>query len=92
MTKLPSGHYLILVTYPDYADYVDTLNVDSAANVKIPTIGMVLKSTLLQAVVVNGSKGGMRIKGDTTEFTADSFHVHREQPWKTCSNGFLGSK
>jgi hypothetical protein len=76
-TKLPGGHYLILVTYPGYADYVDTLDVDSAANVKIPTIGLVLKSTLLQAVVVNGSKGGMRIKGDTTEFTADSFHVHQ---------------
>jgi len=76
LSKLPGGHYLILVTYPGYADYVDTLDVDSAAAVKIPTIGMVLKSTLLQAVVVNGSKGGMRIKGDTTEFTADSFHVH----------------
>jgi outer membrane receptor protein involved in Fe transport len=77
LTRLPGGHYLILVTYPGYADYVDTLDVDSAANVKIPTIGLVLKSTLLQAVVVNGSKGGMRIKGDTTEFTADSFHVHQ---------------
>jgi hypothetical protein len=63
LSKLPGGHYLILVTYPGYADYVDTLDVDSAAAVKIPTIGMVLKSTLLQAVVVNGSKGGMRIKG-----------------------------
>jgi Carboxypeptidase regulatory-like domain len=77
LTKLPGGHYLLLVTYPDYADYVDTLDVDSAANVNIATIGMVLKSALLQAVVVNGSKGGMRIKGDTTEFTADSFHVHQ---------------
>jgi outer membrane receptor protein involved in Fe transport len=77
LTKLPGGHYLILVTYPNYADYVDTLDVDSAANVKIPTIGLVLKSTLLEAVVVNGSKGGMRIKGDTAEFTADSFHVHQ---------------
>ncbi|HUB59528.1 MAG TPA: outer membrane beta-barrel protein [Puia sp.] len=76
LTKLSGGHYLILVTYPGYADYVDTLDVDSAAKIQLPTIGMVLKSKLLQAVVVNGSRGAMRIKGDTTEFVADSFHVH----------------
>ncbi len=77
LTRLAGGHYLILVTYPGYADYVDTLNVDSGANVKVATIPLVLKSKLLEAVVVNGSKGGMRIKGDTTEFTADSFHTQQ---------------
>ena len=71
-TKVPGGHYLLLVTYPNYADYVDTLSVDSGATVRLPVVGLTLKSKLLQAVVVNGSKGGMRIKGDTTEFTADS--------------------
>ncbi|HET6256127.1 MAG TPA: TonB-dependent receptor [Puia sp.] len=76
MSRLPGGQFLILVTYPGYADYVDTLNVDSGANVKVPAIPMVLKSKLLAAVVVSANKGGMRIKGDTTEFTADSFHVH----------------
>src|ERR1700723_2592386 len=25
LSKLPGGHYLILATYPGYADYVDTL-------------------------------------------------------------------
>ncbi len=76
LSKLPGGHYLLLVTYPDYADYVDTLNLDSGATVKLPPVTMVLKSQLLQAVVVNGSRGGIHIKGDTAEFTADSFHVH----------------
>jgi hypothetical protein len=77
LSRLAGGHYLILVTYPGYADYVDTVVVDSAGSVRLPVIPMVLKSKLLQEVVVNGSKGGMRIKGDTTEFTADSFHVHQ---------------
>jgi outer membrane receptor protein involved in Fe transport len=77
LTKLPGGHYLILVTYPGYADYVDTLDVDSAATVNLPPIPMVLKSKLLEAVVVSANKGAMHIKGDTTEFVADSFHVHQ---------------
>ena len=74
--KLPGGHYLLLVTYPAYADYVDTLDVDSGRNCQTAAYRVVLKSQLLQAVVVNGSKGGIRIKGDTAEFNADSFHVH----------------
>ena len=77
LTKVPGGHYLLLVTYPNYADYVDTLSLDSGANIRLPVVGLTLKSKLLQAVVVNGSKGGMRIKGDTTEFTADSFHTQQ---------------
>jgi hypothetical protein len=75
LTRIPGGHYLILVTYPNYADYVDTLEVDSGGIVHLPVIGLVLKSKLLQEVVVSANKGGMRIKGDTTEFSADSFHT-----------------
>ncbi len=70
------GKYLLLVTYPAYADYVDELEVkDSITPVVLPLIGLELKSKLLETVVVNGSKGSMRIKGDTTEFNADSFKV-----------------
>ena len=68
------GKYLLLVTYPAYADYVDELEVkDSITPIVLPPIGLELKSKLLETVVVNGSKGSMRIKGDTTEFNADSF-------------------
>ncbi|HEV3414762.1 MAG TPA: outer membrane beta-barrel protein [Puia sp.] len=76
LSKLPGGHYLILVTYPGYADYIDTLDVDSAAKVVLPPIPMVLKSKLLESVVISARKGAMHIKGDTTEFVADSFKVH----------------
>ena len=69
----PPGHYIILVTYPKYADYVDTLFIKDTGAVQIPSIGMVLKSKLLETVVVSGNKGAVRIKGDTTEFNADSF-------------------
>ncbi|HEY4061396.1 MAG TPA: outer membrane beta-barrel protein [Puia sp.] len=75
LKNIPLGHYLLMTTYPAYADFVDELEVkDSTATLALPPIGMVLKSKLLQAVVVNG-RGAIRIKGDTTEFNADSFHT-----------------
>lgn len=70
---VPPGHYIILVTYPAYADYVDTLFLKDSGAVTLPTIGLVLKAKLLETVVVSGNKGAVRIKGDTTEFNADSF-------------------
>src|ERR1700748_2577824 len=75
LKNIPAGHYLLLITHPSYADYVDQLMVKDSDDLTIPAIGLVLKSTLLQEVVVNGNKGAIRLKGDTTEFNADSFHT-----------------
>ncbi|HTI09268.1 MAG TPA: TonB-dependent receptor [Puia sp.] len=72
---IPPGHYLILVTYPAYADYADSLEVKDASAINLTPVPMVLKSKLLEEVVVNGSKGAIHIKGDTVEFRADSFHT-----------------
>ncbi|HVS98426.1 MAG TPA: outer membrane beta-barrel protein [Puia sp.] len=72
--NLPSGHYLLLVTYPSYADYVDEVEVKDSASVDLPGIPLVLKSTLLAEVVVKGT-ASVRIKGDTTEFNSDSFRT-----------------
>ncbi|WP_431216610.1 hypothetical protein ACQ86N_19665 [Puia sp. P3] len=77
LKNIPFGHYLIVVTYPNYADFVDELTVKDTGTLTLPIIGMVLKSKLLQEVVVSGNKGAIRLKGDTTEFNADSF---RTQP------------
>jgi hypothetical protein len=71
---IPPGHYLLLVTYPAYADYVDELEIKDSLPHILPPIGLVLKSKLLEAVVVSGNKA-IRMKGDTLEFRADSFHT-----------------
>lgn len=73
--KLPYGSYLLLVTSPGYADYVDSLIIKDSADIVLPEIPLIPKSALLEQVVVNGSKGGIRLKGDTIEFKADSFHT-----------------
>jgi hypothetical protein len=75
LKNIPPGRYLLLVTYPSYADYVDQLEVKDTAATLLPPIALVLKSKLLEEVVVNGSKAAIRIKGDTIEFKADSFHT-----------------
>ena len=71
---VPTGHYLLLTTYPSYADYVDELEVRDTGSLDLSTIPMVLRSQLLEEVVVKGT-GAVRIKGDTTEFNADSFRT-----------------
>lgn len=73
--KVPAGSYLILVTCPTYADYVDSLIIKDSTDTDLPAIPMIPKSALLQQVVVSGGKGAIRMKGDTLEFKADSFHT-----------------
>jgi hypothetical protein len=73
--QVATGSFLLLVTYPSYADFVDELNVRDSTPFTLPPINLVLKSKLLEAVVVRGSKGAIRINGDTTEFNADSFRT-----------------
>jgi len=73
LSGVSPGQYLLLVTYPRYADYVDELNIKDSSILVLPTIGLMMKSKLLEQVVVSGNKGAIHIKGDTVEFRADSF-------------------
>ena len=67
------GKYVLLVTFPRFADYADEIEVKEK-DAELGTIALTLKSTLLKEVIVR-SGSAIRIKGDTTEFTADSFVV-----------------
>ncbi|MGQ0739417.1 MAG: outer membrane beta-barrel protein [Bacteroidota bacterium] len=72
LPKTDTGRYVILVTYPRFADYMDDLEVKGETDMGI--VNMTPASKLLDAVIVK-SVGAIRIKGDTTEFVADSFKV-----------------
>jgi hypothetical protein len=75
INNLPVGKLLIIVTYPRYADYAANVEVkDSSSVTDLHQIMMILKSDLLKTFVVNGN-AAIRLKGDTTEFKADSFKV-----------------
>jgi hypothetical protein len=72
LPKTDTGHYLLLITYPRFADYME--KVELKADVDLGNIYLTLKSKVLEEVVVR-SGSAIRIKGDTTEFVADSFKL-----------------
>lgn len=67
-----NGKYVVLISYPKFADYMDELDINGDTN--MGEVKMTPASKLLDAVIVK-SVGAIRIKGDTTEFVADSFKV-----------------
>lgn len=72
----PIGDYILLVTYPDYADYVESFKINETSPTKdFDKIGLLLKARLLNEVIIKGEAISMKVKGDTTEFNASSFKV-----------------
>ncbi len=72
---LPGGKYILLVAYPEYADYVEQFSLDPANTFHdFGNISMAPKARLLQEVIVKGTLQ-MTIKGDTTEFNARAFVI-----------------
>ena len=75
--KTPAvGKYILLVTYPGYADYVEHFTLDSAHLEKsIGKLNLVLKANLLKDVLIKGNAAAIKIKGDTTEFNAAAYSI-----------------
>lgn len=74
VANLEPGEYIMLVTFPKFADYSDKITIPANQQLDLGTIPLTPTSILLKEVVVR-TNATMRIKGDTTEFTADSFKV-----------------
>ncbi len=72
--NVKEGEYLIMITHPYLGDYFDKVSVKSNASTDLGTINMIPKSKLLAEVIIK-SGSPIRIKGDTTVYTADSFKV-----------------
>ena len=71
--KLDSGNYVVLITYPKYGDFVDRIELKPDENRDLKTIYLTGKAKLLQEIVIK--QAAMRMKGDTTEYNADSYAV-----------------
>jgi hypothetical protein len=74
LTKLTPGNYLLLITYPGFADYLEDIQVKDQPETESGSIPLTPKTRLLENIVIRNA-GAIRIKGDTTEFVADSFKV-----------------
>ncbi len=76
LTNLNKGKFILLVTYPGYADYVENFTLDSAKTTfNVGSIAMNLKSRLLNEVLIKGTIAAIKIKGDTTEFNAKAYTI-----------------
>ncbi|HQS51599.1 MAG TPA: outer membrane beta-barrel protein, partial [Daejeonella sp.] len=76
LNNLREGNFILLLTYPDFADYVETFSLSSDKPLKdFGKLKMILKARLLAEVIVKGTAAQMTIKGDTTEFNAAAFNI-----------------
>ncbi|MDQ7948642.1 MAG: carboxypeptidase-like regulatory domain-containing protein, partial [Pedobacter sp.] len=76
IAPLKKGKFILLLTYPDYADYVSFFSLDSAnTSLDFKQVNMKLKATLLKEVLIKGQGAAIKIKGDTTEFNAASYTI-----------------
>ena len=67
--------YIILISYPNYADYVDQIQVAIDQVNDLGNIPLLTKVQLLEEVIVKQKIAAIRMRGDTTEYRADSFRV-----------------
>lgn len=70
--NLPAGDYIMMASHPFYADMYFDLELNE--NKTVPVIELLSKAKLLQEVIIK-TGAPIRVKGDTTVYTADSFAV-----------------
>jgi hypothetical protein len=76
ISNLEAGKYFISLSYPKYADFIEQFTLDSLKkSVDFGKINMLLKSKLLEDVIIKGKTSAIKIKGDTTEYNAASFVI-----------------
>lgn len=76
ITPKTAGNYILLITFPSFVDYVEVITLTGEKpSANLGTIAMVTRAHLLAEVVLKDNIAAIRIKGDTTEYVADSFKV-----------------
>jgi hypothetical protein len=70
------GKYVLMITFPGFADYIDKVEVKDNTPVDMGPLPMVSKTHLLQEFVFTQQYSAIKVKGDTLEYVADSFKVN----------------
>jgi hypothetical protein len=73
LSEVNNGNYILMIAYPQYADYLEKIEINESIDLKI--IPLNTKVHLLKEVIIKNTVSAIRVKGDTTEFKADSFRV-----------------
>ncbi|WP_316830476.1 outer membrane beta-barrel family protein [Pedobacter aquatilis] len=76
LTNIRNGKYILLVSYPKYADFVDHFTLDSTKkDVDYGKINLTGKAQILADVIIKGNRSAIKIKGDTTEFDPQAYNI-----------------
>ena len=67
-----AGKYLLRASYHGFADYIDVITVKGPVT-DLGVLPMLSKEHLLKEFVITRNIAAIKIKGDTTEYIADSF-------------------
>lgn len=70
-----AGDYLIMITFPSFADYIDVIRMEDKQTIDLGEIPMLSRENLLSEFVLYANRGAIKVKGDTIEYVADSFKV-----------------
>ncbi|UKT63688.1 outer membrane beta-barrel family protein [Pedobacter mucosus] len=76
LSGIKNGKFILLVSYPKYADFVDHFTLDSTNLVKdYGKINLTGMAKILADVIIKGNRSAIKIKGDTTEFDPKAFNI-----------------
>jgi len=76
INNLNAGKFILVLSYPGYADYAEDFTLDDKAPAhNFGKINLILKSRLLKDVIIKGQVTAIKIKGDTTEFNAKAYVI-----------------
>ncbi|MCH5599811.1 TonB-dependent receptor [Niabella ginsengisoli] len=72
-----SSNYILFFSYPKYVDYSHKTEIKDWAKgtVDMGNISLIQREKFLEEVIVKSRVAAIKIKGDTTEYLADSFRV-----------------
>lgn len=73
LSEVNKGSYILMIAFPQYADYLEKIELNESIDLKI--IPLNTKVHLLKEVIIKNTVSAIRVKGDTTEYKADSFRV-----------------
>ena len=73
LSEVNKGSYILMIAYPQYADYLEKIELNESVDLNI--IPLNTKVHLLKEVIIKNTVSAIRVKGDTTEYKADSFRV-----------------
>lgn len=76
LSGIKNGKFILLVSYPKYADFVDHFTLDSTTQVKdYGKINLTGMAKILADVIIKGNRTAIKIKGDTTEFDPKAYNI-----------------